>query len=153
MNPLKEVKYIILHCSANSPKVADDFGVDELRNFHVNKRGWKDIGYHFVVRKDGVVEKGRDLKYEGAHTVGEDAEGNRYNAHSIGLCWVGGVDEDGNASGKTNIYQLTAWRALIQTLVILYPEAKVIGHRDMGANKACPSFDAEKFLNKYITRY
>jgi N-acetylmuramoyl-L-alanine amidase len=79
-------KRVILHCSAtpdypDSSKKYDLFGVDDFREWHTAK-GWDDVGYHYVVRRTGVIELGRDVDTMGAHTKGE-------NDDSIGVCYVG----------------------------------------------------------------
>ena len=85
---LKDVQFITLHCSATRPtQVA---GVKEIRAWH-KKKGWSDIGYHFVVRRDGTIEKGRDESIKGAHCAAKNG-----NVASIGICMVGGVKRSGS---------------------------------------------------------
>ena len=84
---MREINRIILHCSA-TPE-GEHISTETIRDWHVNKRGWSDIGYHFVVLLDGTIEAGRPLDRVGAHTKG-------HNEDSIGICIVGGVDADNN---------------------------------------------------------
>ena len=130
-NP-KLVKFIIVHCSATPPGM--DVGVDEIRRWHLD-RGFNDIGYHYVIKRDGTIEEGRPLGKPGAHCKGK-------NFCSVGVCYVGGVAKDGRtpADNRTE-QQQKSLRELIGALLKIFPDAEVRGHRDF-APKACPSFDA-----------
>lgn len=130
-NP-KLVKMIIVHCSA-TPR-GRDFSAADIRRCHL-QRGFRDIGYHFVIRLDGAIETGRDLGQPGAHCLGK-------NNCSIGICYVGGVETDGRTPADTRTdAQKAALERLIAELLKLFPDAEIRGHRDFAA-KACPSFDA-----------
>lgn len=125
------VDKIIIHC-ADTPE-GMDIGVSEIRDWHL-ERGWSDVGYHFVIRLDGKIERGRNLDTPGAHARG-------YNMNSIGICYVGGKDDKDTRTAE----QLKSLDYLIQTLRLIYPGAKVLGHRDLpGVKKYCPSFYAIK---------
>lgn len=124
---------IIVHCSA-TPE-GKDYTVQDIRRWH-KQQGWSDIGYHYVVYRNGHVEPGRDVDISGAHCVG-------HNAHSIGICYVGGMDSTNrNAKDTRTLSQKAALLSLLIDLKKLYPGAKIYGHRDF-AKKACPSFDAK----------
>lgn len=84
MRPLNR---IILHSTA-TPE-GRDVTVEEIRDWHL-ARGWNDIGYHFVIYRNGTIKKGRDVSEQGAHTLG-------HNEDSIGIVYVGGTDLSGNA--------------------------------------------------------
>lgn len=130
-NP-KLVKYIIIHCSATSR--GRDIGAAEIKNWHL-RRGFRDIGYHFVVRLDGSIEPGRPLGHIGAHCLGK-------NDRSIGICYVGGLEKNGKTPADTRTEaQKEALERLIKELKALFPDAAVVGHRDFAA-KACPCFNA-----------
>lgn len=153
MNPLNKdaVRFIVVHCAATPPDV--DVGADEIRKWHLAK-GWSDIGYHFVVRRNGTVEAGRSLEWQGAH-----AEGHNYE--SIAICLVGGVRRDPDADGKDDEdgpkwdlvpeanfteTQWTSLESLVHLMLKRFPGAAVIGHRDFpGVTKACPSFDVKSW--------
>ncbi|MFZ5676305.1 MAG: N-acetylmuramoyl-L-alanine amidase [Pseudomonadota bacterium] len=125
--------YIVLHCSATSSMA--DIGASEIRHWHKAK-GWSDIGYHFVVRRDGEVEEGRSLDEVGSHV-------RNYNASSVGVCLVGGVDARQRPKNNFTAAQWSALKALLTDLQRQFPSSRVIGHRDFpGVNKACPCFDA-----------
>lgn len=130
----RSINEIIVHCTA-TPEYRN-FTVTDIRRWH-KAQGWSDIGYHYVVYLDGSIHEGRDVNLSGAHTVG-------HNAHSIGVCYVGGVDTDGSTPKDTRTKeQKEALVSLLKDLHRLYPTARIYGHRNF-ANKACPSFDAKK---------
>lgn len=123
---------IIVHCTA-TPRGRDVAAAD-IDRWH-RLRGFNGIGYHFVVRLDGSVEAGRPVERAGAHCKG-------YNARSIGVAYVGGVEADGVTPADTRTdAQRAALRELIERLRTQYGITRVHGHRDFAA-KACPSFDA-----------
>ena len=129
----RTIDEIIVHCTA-TPE-GKDFTVQQIRDWHVKWNGWRDIGYHFVVYRNGDVMPGRPIAQPGAHCAG-------HNTHSIGVCYVGGCAADGKTPKDTRTpIQKTALRQLLKRLKAAYPQAKIHGHRDF-ANKACPSFDA-----------
>ncbi len=125
---------IIVHCTA-TPE-GRDYTVDDIRRWH-RERGYHDIGYHYVVYRDGSVHKGRSVNISGAHCTA-------HNTHSIGVVYVGGLTSDGKRSKDT---RTSAQRDSLLDLMIylqsLYPYARIYGHRDF-ANKDCPFFDAKK---------
>ena len=135
MEPRSKTDYIVIHCVATKPSM--DVGVDTIRDWHVNGNGWRDIGYHLVIRRDGSVEKGRDINDSGAHAAG-------YNSKSIGLCLVGGMAEDNSAEDNFTAQQWTSLLATVKELLVDFPEAKVIGHNEI-SEKECPSFDVQKW--------
>ncbi len=102
-------------------------------------RGFKSGGYHYVIRRNGHVELGRPEHQIGAHATG-------FNNKSIGICLIGGVDKAGRGEANFTPAQLTALRAMLVVLSQKYPQAQIIGHRDTGAKKDCPSFDVSHWL-------
>lgn len=128
------IKEIIVHCSA-TPE-GKDFTVLDIKKWHL-ERGFSDIGYHYVVYRDGSINKGRDESKIGAHCTG-------HNSYSIGVCYVGGVAKDGKTAKDTRTdAQKKSLLSLLRNLKMKYPQASIHSHRDY-ANKACPSFDATK---------
>lgn len=103
------------------------------------ERGFRNIGYHYVIRRNGHVEVGRPESQIGAHAVG-------FNIKSIGICLIGGVSKTGKAEPNFTQLQLAALRAMLVVLSQKYPQAQIIGHRDTGAKKDCPSFDVSHWL-------
>jgi N-acetylmuramoyl-L-alanine amidase len=134
----KNISRIILHCAAT--REGQDFSASTIRGWHTapkpRGRGWKDIGYHFIIRLDGTIEKGREENVTGAHAA-------PWNTGSIGVCYIGGVKIDGQTPKDTRTpEQLAAMERLVRELLKAYPGADVLGHRDVpGVAKACPSFD------------
>ncbi len=141
MTPRKSTKYLVVHCSATRPSL--DVGVKEIRQWHKNQ-GWEDIGYHFVIRRDGRVEKGRPVDMIGAHVAA-------YNSTSVGVCMVGGVNQKDFTVAENNFTkeQFASLKTVLKMLSEKYPGAKVLGHRDFPkVAKACPSFDAIAWAKK-----
>lgn len=128
---MREIKKLIVHCSATPPHM--DIGATEIRKWHLEK-GWADIGYHFVIRRNGDVEDGRPVDQAGAHTQG-------YNRESIGICLVGGNNE-----ADFSFSQYHSLVALIEKLKTQYgSDITVHGHREF-ADKLCPCFDVKQLL-------
>lgn len=133
---MRQIKEIIIHCSA-TPE-GRDYTVAEIDSWH-KSRGWRCIGYHYVVSRDGSVHPGRRVEEIGAHCEG-------HNAHSIGVCYIGGLAADSKTPKDTRTpEQRRALRELVGVLKTKYPGATVHGHRAF-ANKACPSFDVQTEL-------
>ena len=130
---MRDIKEIIIHC-ADTPEGRDDRAAD-IRRWH-KAQGWNDIGYHYVIDIDGTIEPGRDLDIAGAHCQG-------HNAKSIGICYVGGCDEEMKPKDTRTDAQKASMLLLLKYLVAKYPNATIYGHRDF-ANKSCPSFDAKE---------
>ena len=128
---MRAIKEIIIHCSATKPSV--DIGVREIKVWHTRDNHWEDIGYHYVIRRNGFIERGRPEWRPGAHCTG-------HNRHSIGVCYVGGLDQNGNPSDTRTPAQKRALLTLLKELVTKY-KCEIHGHREF-AQKACPCFDA-----------
>ena len=134
---MRKINKIIVHCSATQE--GKEVSVDTIRKWHL-KRGWRDIGYHFVISLDGEIEEGRPIEQTGAHTKG-------HNFDSIGVCYIGGVENERGKDGKwvakdtRTPEQREALEDILCTLKTLHPKARVYGHRDFSA-KSCPCFDA-----------
>lgn len=141
---MRTIDKIIIHCSA-TPE-GRDISTETIRSWHVKGNGWSDIGYHFVIELDGAVKNGRALHKMGAHTRGE-------NAHSIGVCYVGGIDKNKNAKDTRTDAQKDSLNKLISALMLDHSEASVHGHNEFSA-KACPSFDVQKEfgVNKIVKK-
>lgn len=137
---MRQINRIIWHCSA-TPE-GREVTVDEIRRWHVQDRGWSDIGYHYVIELDGTVQMGRPLARAGAHVVG-------HNHDSIGVCYVGGVDKNNKPKDTRTAAQRKALHELTVKLRQRYPGATVHGHNEF-ANKACPSFDARSDWQAYV---
>ena len=134
----RRIDEIVVHCTATKPN--QDLNVDDVRKMH-KKQGWSDIGYHYLIRLDGRIETGRDVDLIGAHVNG-------HNAHTIGVCYVGGLDANGKPYDTRTENQKASLLSLLIDLKKLYPKAVIKGHRDYPkVSKACPCFNA---INEYI---
>jgi N-acetylmuramoyl-L-alanine amidase len=129
---MRKLTRIILHCTATPDGRHVD--VDTIRSWH-RKRGWSDIGYHYVIYLDGSVHAGRDVAKAGAHVVG-------HNADTIGVVYVGGTDAGGKAKDTMNAAQETAFVNLVKHLRDQYGPLTLHGHNEYAA-KACPSFNVK----------
>ncbi len=121
---------IIIHCSATEE--GRDFSARDIDGWH-KARGFRRIGYHWVVRLDGSLERGRKEYEIGAHCLGQ-------NARSLGICYIGGLRGGKPADTRTPA-QRAAMARLVEDLRSRYPGVTVHGHREFAA-KACPCFDA-----------
>lgn len=137
---MRDVDLLVVHCSATEE--GKDYSVDDIREWHTAK-GWSDVGYHFVIRLDGTVEKGRPVDTVGAHARG-------YNTNSIGICLVGGL-RDGQPEDTYTNSQLDALRQLLQSLQLVFPDAQVLGHKDLpNVAKACPCFHVTGWWSRLL---
>lgn len=133
----RTIKEIIVHCSA-TPE-GKDYTVDTIRQWH-KAQGYSDIGYHYVIYRDGSVHTGRNVNTSGAHCT-------NHNSISIGICYIGGTDKNNVPKDTRTDEQNKALTKLLQDLKKLYPNAVIYGHNQF-ANKACPSFNAtEEYKN------
>lgn len=130
------INEIIVHCTA-TPE-GQDVTVDSIRQGHL-RRGFSDIGYHYVIYRDGSIHDGRDVNISGAHCTG-------HNQHSIGVCYVGGLENIPNvpyeklpAKDTRTAAQKASLLKLLKELKAVYPKATIHGHYEY-ANKACPCF-------------
>jgi N-acetylmuramoyl-L-alanine amidase len=132
---MRKLDRIILHCTA-TPE-GRPVTVEDIRGWH-KKRGWHDIGYHYVIYLDGSVHKGRPIETQGAHTSG-------HNTTTVGIAYVGGVNNRLEAKDTLNEAQEVALVNLIKALREQYGPLTLHGHNEYAA-KACPSFKVkEKF--------
>ena len=144
----RTIDEIIIHCSA-TPE-GRDYTVEDIRRDH-KKQGWSDIGYHYVIYRDGSIHEGRDVDLVGAH-----CSKNGHNQHSIGICYIGGVENKPNtpyallkAKDTRTDAQKGALICLLYDLKKLYPKAQIWGHRDFDSGKECPSFDARNEYRRF----
>jgi len=139
---MRKIDTLIIHCSATKPGM--DIGRDEINDWH--SRSFEDgqgghIAYHKVIRRDGTIEDGRPFGRVGAHTSG-------HNTTSIGICLVGGVDNNGKPENNYTAEQMTTLHRLVGELQKRFrvEDKNIRGHRDFpGVAKACPSFDVQSW--------
>jgi len=131
---MRKIDEIIIHCAATPEH--KPFTTADITRWH-NERGFRTIGYHYVILLDGIVEQGRPVKEVGAHCLG-------HNSNSIGICYIGGVDKNNKPKDTRTPAQRKALISLCKQLLAKYPHIKKISGHNQYANKACPSFDVRK---------
>lgn len=144
---MRKISKIIIHCAATPADL--DVGAAEIRQWHTlpppKGNGWADIGYHFVIRRDGRVEDGRPLERQGAHCAAKNG-----NVASIGICLVGGVRRQGSKLIAEDNFTAEQWqelRRLVAAMTKRFPGIDtILGHRDLDPGKACPSFSVRDWL-------
>lgn len=128
---MREIRRIFLHCSATKP--GQKVSRETLLAWH-KERGWKDIGYHYVVNADGSYYSGRPEAEPGAHAVG-------HNADSLAICYIGGLGADGQPADTRTAKQIKTTDSLIDDIRLRHGHGiEVWGHNEV-SSKACPSFD------------
>lgn len=151
---MRWINKIIVHCTAN--KATSKITMADLRKAH-RTRGFRDVGYHYVVFPDGRIEQGRQERLIGAHCQGQ-------NYHSIGVAYVGGLDAQGNPADTRTPEQKESLYILLSNLSAKY-HCPIYGHRDFlrwndknqngrrdlgECLKDCPCFDArEEYKSLY----
>lgn len=146
---MRSIDKIIVHCTAGSQKQTE---ADLKAEF--KRKGWKSPGYHFVIFPDGRIVKMLDESQ-----VSNGVKG--YNAHSINVAYVGGIDSNGKAVDNRTQEQKNALMRLLMQLKRTYSDAKIMGHRDLSPDlngngivdpwervKECPCFDA---ITEYLS--
>lgn len=143
---MRPVEEIIVHCTATRPdwwqgKTTAE-KVAEVKLWHTRDRKWKDIGYHYLIDRDGTVAKGRPVEQVGAHCRG-------HNTGTIGVALFGGhgSSERDKFSDHFTVEQNKALRELLADLSDTYGIKKITGHNQYAA-KACPGFDVPRWLNR-----
>lgn len=134
----RQINHLVVHCTATKENYP--FTAKDIDQWHKTK-GWKGIGYNYVIDLDGTIEIGRDVDLIPAQVEG-------WNAHAIGLVYVGGLDKNTLKPKDTRtLQQKESMRNLLSALKSLYPNAKILGHRDFpNVKKACPCFDVQNDL-------
>ena len=131
---------IVVHHSATKPSM--DWGVAEMKELHLSK-GWADVGYHWVIKRDGEMQQGRNSKYQGAHCKAEGM-----NKVSIGVCLIGGVSEE-----STPTFEIPEFNHTFRQLNSLYTLVGLLGlppsahhDHDMYNKTFCPMFNVKEFF-------
>lgn len=128
INIMRRIDEIIVHWSDSH------YGdVDSIRYYHVKHNKWKDIGYHFVITRDCVVQPGRSLDVVGAHCL-------KHNSNSIGICVIGCKDY------PPDQYQLHELGMLIGALKLIFGDLKVSVHSDYAPTE-CPGDDLRRYVH------
>lgn len=129
---MRKITKLIVHCSATRQGL--NVTPEQIDSWH-RKRGFRCIGYHYVITIDGTVHTGRPVNQIGAHCKGQNFE-------SIGICYVGGIGADGKPADTRTEAQRHALAGLIKELKAKHPLATIHGHNEF-ANKACPCFSVK----------
>lgn len=141
MKHIENVDWLVVHCSATPP--GDDIGVRSLRLAHM-QQGSSDVAFHYVIRRDGMIEKGRPDYMPGAHASG-------YNLNSLAICLIGGLKK-GTTKAEANFTpaQYLTLQTLLEDLQYAHKGAEVVGYRDLPGvtNNANPSFDVREWLRR-----
>lgn len=134
---MRKINEIIVHCTCtfSDQKVT----IEILRQWH-KKRGFKDVGYHYLIDIEGNILTGRPVEQVGAHCTD-------HNAHSIGVAYAGGLGDDAKPANTLSEKQKAALVQLLRELKERYPDASIHGHSEF-ANKACPCFDVQQFVEE-----
>lgn len=148
---VNKIDSIVIHCSAT--REGQDVRCSDITKWH-QERGFKTCGYNYVIDLDGRIEMGRPLTMDGAHCNTAGTSGTSYNKHSIGICYIGGLDKYGNPKDTRTPAQKVALASLVYELVEQFPITDILGHRDASPDlngdgkitsnewiKSCPCFD------------
>ena len=141
---MRTIKYIAVHCTAgHQSQTIADLQQEFRRN------GWKNPGYHYVVKSDGTVTQLLDEAKVSNGVMG-------YNSVTVNVAYIGGIDARGRAVDNRTDEQKKTLRALLRMLRKRYPKAVIQGHRDFSPDlnhdgritpneymKMCPGFDAK----------
>lgn len=131
---MRTIDLIVVHCSAT--RADKPFPVTALIRCHQDRFGF--TGYHYYITRNGRIYQTRHEQLIGAHAQG-------YNAHSLGVCYEGGITRDGRHADTRTPAQKAALRSLLLTLRQRHPKARIVGHRDLpGVHKDCPCFNASE---------
>lgn len=157
---MKVIDAIIIHCSAT--RAGQDLRAKDIDRMH-KQRGFDQIGYNFVINLDGTVEHGRPLSIAGAHCNTKGFSGSSYNRHSVGVCYIGGLDVNGKPADTRTGAQKDALRDLVAKLCKEYPILEILGHRDTSPDlngsgeiepyewiKVCPCFEVRDEFSNFL---
>ena len=139
MTPRTKTDMIVIHCASTPASM--DIGVKEIKKWHVEDNKWDDIGYHYVIRRDGTLENGREEHRTGSHA-------RQVNGTSIGVALVGGGTPSMGWENNFAPIQFETLKSILLKLKNEYEIEKIIGHYEVDDKKECPSFDVPKWLEK-----
>lgn len=130
----EEIKLLVIHCSDSDDKL--NLNARDIHKMHLNF-GWDGIGYHKIITRSGKIENGRPEYWIGAHVKGK-------NTFSLGVCLIG--------RNRFTTKQFISLEKVLKKWKSLYPNAKIVGHKDTGnTNKTCPNFNVKKWIeNKFL---
>lgn len=130
---MRKIDYIVVHCTATG----QDATIDAIKRYWREKLKWKSVGYHYIIEASGKETQLQSIAHQTNGVKG-------HNANSIHVCYVGGVDKQGNPIDNRTDEQKKKLITRLSALRVMFPNAVILGHRDFkGVAKACPSFDAK----------
>ncbi len=146
----KKRKYLVIHCTATQEGMP--VTPEMVKAWHTlpppRGRGWKQVGYSKLILLDGNVHSfvnENDDEFVDAFEITNGVAG--INSESLHICYVGGIDKYLNPKDTRTDEQKLRMRILVYEALQKWPDLKVAGHYHF-ANKACPSFDVEKWLEE-----
>ena len=138
MDKRQKTDIIVIHCTQTPDDM--DFGVEKVTAWH-KERGFDTIGYHYLIKRDGTLQVGRDEDVTGAHAV-------QVNGTSVGVALVGGGTVDMGWENNFESVQFETLKSILLKLKDKYNIEKIIGHYQVEDKKKCPSFDVPKWLEE-----
>lgn len=132
---MRKIKEIIIHCTATLPSATPQ----SIKKHHIEKNGWKDVGYHFIIDEEGIIWRGRPIEETGAHCI-------MHNQNSIGIAYIGGLKQNGKTANTINTKQRITILKLVNAIKCIYriTEDNVRMHNEFAA-KECPCFSRLKY--------
>ncbi len=125
---MRQIKRVIVHCSDSERLSHDNY--ESIYKWHVTEKKWRDIGYHYLILKNGTVKKCRPVHEMGAHCYGQNKE-------SIGICLTGRYEFSSD--------QYVSLQKLVDELKWLFGNIEINGHRDF-SKKTCPNFEVKDII-------
>lgn len=141
-NPKRKrpVNNIVVHCTGTKASAS----VESIRSYHKNSLGWKNPGYHFIIKANGEIVQLLDIE-----KIANGVKG--HNSDAIHIAYIGGISKTGRSVDTRTPAQIESLFNLIIEFAVRYPKAKILGHRDFkGVSKTCPNFDVKSWLSSYI---
>ncbi len=131
---MRAIKYLAVHCTATQPSAT----VSSIQKYWKQNLGWKNPGYHFIIKADGEIVNLLPIEQVSNGVAG-------YNSQIINISYIGGIDAAGKPKDTRTDAQKQSLLKILKELKKQFPTAKIQGHRDFpNVKKACPSFDAKK---------
>lgn len=140
---MRKIERIFVHCTASNQNAT----VNDIKA-EFKRKGWKNPGYHYLVDKEGIITHLLDDS-----KVSNGVKG--YNSTSINVAYIGGIDSSGKGVDNRTEQQKKSLRSLLKVLHSRYPDAQIMGHRDISPDtngngivdpweriKECPCFNA-----------
>jgi N-acetylmuramoyl-L-alanine amidase len=140
-NKRTATSYVIIHSSKTTPK--ENLDVKDLDIAH-RKQGLFSCAFHYIIKRDGTLQSGRDISISGVHVEGHKEITNK---NSIGVCLIGGKSLENNTPDCN--YTFKQYTCLVSLIKELKEKntVRVLGHRDVTTSTLCPSFDVSELLS------